>query len=69
MLSAGNAKRRQWADWGTWCELQDELAALSTRSAHVYAVNADHFVHLDDPGVVVQAITDLVGQCRREQAG
>ena len=69
VLSAGNAKRRQWADWGTWCELQDELAALSTRSAHMYAVNADHFVHLDDPGVVVQAITDLVGQWRREQAG
>jgi pimeloyl-ACP methyl ester carboxylesterase len=35
----------------------------------MYAVNAGHFVHLDDPGVVVQAITDLVGQCRREQAG
>lgn len=64
VLSAGNAKRRQWADWGTWCELQDELAALSSCSAHMYAVNADHFVHLDDPGVVVQAIRDLVERCR-----
>jgi pimeloyl-ACP methyl ester carboxylesterase len=64
VLSAGNARRRQWADWTTWCELQDELAALSPRSVHVFAVNADHFVHLDDPGVVVQAITDLVRQCR-----
>ena len=61
VLSAGNAKRRQWADWGTWRELQDELAALSSRSAHMYAVNADHFVHLDDPSAVVQAIADLVG--------
>ena len=64
VLSAGNAKRRQWADWDTWCELQDELAALSSRSAHMYAVNADHFVHLDDPAVVVQAIRDLVTRCR-----
>jgi pimeloyl-ACP methyl ester carboxylesterase len=69
VLSAGNAKRRQWADWSTWCELQDELAALSSHSAHMYAVNADHFVHLDDPGVVVQAITDLLGQCRGGRAG
>jgi hypothetical protein len=34
----------------------------------MYAVNADHFVHLDDPGVVVQAIVDLVGQCRGDRA-
>lgn len=68
VLSAGNAKRRQWADWSTWYELQDELAALSSRSVHMYAVNADHFVHLDDPGVVVQAITDLLRQCRGERA-
>lgn len=64
VLSAGNAKRRQWPDWVTWCELQDELAALSSRGAYMYAVNADHFIHLDDPGVVVEAIRDLVGLCR-----
>jgi pimeloyl-ACP methyl ester carboxylesterase len=64
VLSAGNASRRQWEGWRTWCELQDELAALSSRSTHVYAVNAGHHVHLDDPGVVVQAICDLVGRCR-----
>lgn len=64
VLSAGNAQRRQWADWDTWCELQNELADLSSCSAHMYAVNADHFVHLHDPGVVVQAIRDLVTRCR-----
>jgi pimeloyl-ACP methyl ester carboxylesterase len=64
VLSAGNAKRRQWADWGTWRELQDELAAVSSCSAYMYAVNADHFIHLDDPAVVVQAIRDLVTRCR-----
>lgn len=69
VLSAGNAKRRQWADWATWCELQDELAALSSRSAHMYALNADHLVQLDDPGVVGQAITDLVRQYRGDRVG
>jgi pimeloyl-ACP methyl ester carboxylesterase len=69
VLSAGSARRRKWAAWGAWCRLQDELAALSSHSAHMYAVNADHHVHLDDPGVVVQAIQDLVGRCRHSQIG
>ena len=65
VLSAGNATRRQWADWATWCEPQDELAALSTRTAHMCAVNADHFIHLDDPSAVAQAVSDLLRQCRQ----
>lgn len=65
VLSAGSAARRKWAAFDAWCELQDELAALSSASVHMYAVNADHNVHLDDPGVVVQAIRDLVEQCRQ----
>jgi pimeloyl-ACP methyl ester carboxylesterase len=64
VLSAGSSGRRKWGAWTDWCLLQDELAALSSRGVHMYAVNADHNVHLDDPGVVVQAIHDLVDQCR-----
>jgi pimeloyl-ACP methyl ester carboxylesterase len=64
VLSAGSAGRRKWPAWAAWSELQDDLAALSSGSAHVYAVNADHNVHLDDPGVVVEAIRDLVGRIR-----
>ena len=64
VLSAGNAKRRTWTAWADWCRLQDELAALSTRSEYTYALNGDHYVHLDDPDAVVQAIRDLVGRCR-----
>jgi pimeloyl-ACP methyl ester carboxylesterase len=65
VLSAGSADRRKWPDWAVWCRLQDELAALSSGSVYLYAVNADHNVHLDDPGVVVQAIRDLVQRCRQ----
>jgi pimeloyl-ACP methyl ester carboxylesterase len=65
VLSGGSARRREWPPWAAWCRLQDELAALSSRNAHMYAVNAGHHVHFDDPGVVVQAIQDLVGGCRQ----
>ena len=65
VLSAGSAGRRKWPPWPTWAELQDELAALSSASIHIYAVNTDHNVHLDDPGVVVQAICNLVERCRQ----
>jgi pimeloyl-ACP methyl ester carboxylesterase len=68
VLSAGSDKRRKWPAWAAWRQLQDELAALSSDSAYMYAVNADHHVHLDDPGVVVQVIHDLVERCRRDRA-
>ena len=64
VLSAGSGKRQKWPEWEPWCELQDDLAATSPASAYMYAVNADHNVHLDDPGVVVQTIRDLVERCR-----
>jgi pimeloyl-ACP methyl ester carboxylesterase len=68
VLSAGNAKRRKWPDWAAWCRLQDELAGLSSGSVYMYAVNADHNVHLDDPRLVVQAIRDLVERCGQSAA-
>lgn len=47
-----------------WLEMQDELAALSSDSVHVTARDAGHYVHLDDPAIVIQAIRDLVRRCR-----
>ena len=43
-----------------WHEMQDELAALSTRSTRITAEGSGHYVHLDDPDLVVRAIRDLV---------
>jgi pimeloyl-ACP methyl ester carboxylesterase len=43
-----------------WEQLQDELAALSTSSIHITAEGSGHYVHLDDPEFVLQAIRDLV---------
>jgi pimeloyl-ACP methyl ester carboxylesterase len=64
VLSAGSESRRKWPIWAPWAQLQDEMAALSSDSAYMYAVNAGHNVHLDDPGVVVQAVLDLIERCR-----
>jgi pimeloyl-ACP methyl ester carboxylesterase len=43
-----------------WGQLQDELAALSTGSSHITADGSRHYVHLDDPELVIQTIRDVV---------
>lgn len=43
-----------------WRQMQDELAALSTESTHIIAEGSGHYVHLDDPELVIRAIKDLV---------
>jgi pimeloyl-ACP methyl ester carboxylesterase len=47
-----------------WREMQDELAALSADSMHITTRDAGHYVHLDDPDLVIQAIRDLVTRCQ-----
>ena len=47
-----------------WVQMQEELAALSSDSEHITAPEAGHYMHLDDPDLVVQAIRDLVRRCR-----
>jgi len=43
-----------------WVQLQDDLAALSACGSHITAPSAGHYVHLDDPGLVIEVIRDLV---------
>jgi pimeloyl-ACP methyl ester carboxylesterase len=47
-----------------WAQLQDELAALSSNSVHIHAERGGHYLHLDNPELVIQAIRDLVRRCR-----
>jgi pimeloyl-ACP methyl ester carboxylesterase len=42
-----------------WREMQAELAALSAHSTHITAEGAGHYIHLDTPEVVIQAIRDM----------
>ena len=46
---------------------QEELASLSTRATHLTAENAGHYVHLDDPELIVRVIRDLVHRTSRAQ--
>ena len=45
-----------------WRLMQEELAALSARSRHVVAAGSGHYVHLDQPELVIETIRDLVRQ-------
>jgi pimeloyl-ACP methyl ester carboxylesterase len=50
--------------WSVWTQLQDELASLSTDTVHIRAERGGHYLHLDNPDLVIQAIRDLVRRCR-----
>jgi len=43
-----------------WAELQAELVALSSSGKQVIAEGASHFVHLDRPELVIDAIREVV---------
>lgn len=47
-----------------WGELQRELAALSRRSRHVVAEQSGHYVQLEAPELVVEAVGRLVAESR-----
>lgn len=43
-----------------WVELQNELAALSTNSEHIIVKDSAHFIQLDQPQAVIDAIRRLI---------
>jgi len=51
-----------------WQELQDELAGLSSNSAHVIASHAGHMIPTEEPELIIEAIRKLV-KTWREQMG
>ena len=48
-----------------WSKMQDELAQLSTRSTHVIAKNSGHYIQLDRPDLVVEAVHQIMQQARQ----
>lgn len=54
-----NAEERVQSDQ-RWLRLQDDLAHLSTRGRRMIATQSGHYIHLDQPEVVVDAILELV---------
>ncbi len=52
-----------------WMEAQRELAGLSSHSKHVIADRSGHFVQIDQPALVVDAVRDLVQLARAPNDG
>ncbi len=45
-----------------WFELQDDHLKLSTNSKQIFAQKSGHYVQLDEPQVVVDAVKELISQ-------
>jgi pimeloyl-ACP methyl ester carboxylesterase len=57
VLSAGRRDPR-------WVEADARLARQSSRGRHIVSPESGHWVHLDDPGLVVAAIRQVVADAR-----
>ncbi|TMR98334.1 alpha/beta fold hydrolase [Nonomuraea basaltis] len=51
-------------DWRRWHRLNANLAQLSANSRHIIADRAGHYIHDDDPGLVIAAIKDVLHSVR-----
>ncbi len=51
-----------------WQQMQIELAHLSSRSTHTIAKNSGHYIQLDRPDVVIEAVRKVVDQAREAQS-
>ena len=51
-----------------WEKMQEELARLSTRGTQTIAKNSSHYIQLDRPDVVVDAVRKVVEQARQTQS-
>lgn len=74
IVSAGNGFQRNLPFLSSeemsavWDELQKEHAALSQRSRHLIAETSGHYVQLEDPGLVIQAIEEMINEIRIDSA-
>ena len=50
-----------------WEKMQEELAHLSTRGTQTIAKNSAHYIQLDRPDMVIEAIHSVVNQVRSAQ--
>lgn len=48
-----------------WEQMQKELAQLSSRSTRVIAKNSGHYIQLDRPDLVIEAVRSVVDQASK----
>lgn len=52
----------------SWQQMQKELAQLSTQGTQVVAKNSGHYIQLDRPDVVIEAVRKVVNQVQQAQS-
>jgi pimeloyl-ACP methyl ester carboxylesterase len=67
LLPGATAEMLQQA-YSVWLELQHELTALSTKSTHITAEESGHYIHHDQPDLVVDVIRQMVDSAQSEAA-
>jgi pimeloyl-ACP methyl ester carboxylesterase len=50
--------------WAAQMQAQDHLAALFPDGKHIMVASSTHYIHIDDPQVVIDAIRDVVDAVR-----
>jgi pimeloyl-ACP methyl ester carboxylesterase len=65
VIRATNRPADDWPDEPTWAAAQQKLARLSSRGSLVLAQNSTHYVQLDEPQIVVQAIQTALEETAR----
>lgn len=65
-LDERSFERRKSAE-AAWEQMQEELARLSSRGCRRIAPESGHLVHRERPDLVIDAIRDVVAQCRTAQ--
>jgi pimeloyl-ACP methyl ester carboxylesterase len=51
-----------------WEKMQEELTQLSTRGTQIIAKNSGHYIQLDRPDLVIEAVRQVVVQARQTQS-
>ncbi len=51
----------------TWLQLQEELTSISSKTEHIIAKNSGHLIHLDQPGIVIKAVRNLLHKNENEE--
>jgi pimeloyl-ACP methyl ester carboxylesterase len=50
-----------------WMQMQTELLDLSADSEHIYVDNVGHYVQLEQPAVVIDAIRKMIKKTRNKK--
>jgi len=51
-----------------WQQMQEELSHLSTRGTHVIAKHSGHYIQLDRPDQVIEAVRKVMNEARQGQS-